>query len=87
MPTWKLSNKAWDALDELRVGTADATMFRNATIILMSSVGRSKTLIAHDLGCSTSTVDIMRRRFRQRGLAGLVPAKPTGRRSRATPEY
>lgn len=87
MPTWKLSNKEWDALDELRFGTADATVFRNATIILMSSVGRSKTLIAHDLGCSASTVDIMRRRYRQRGLAGLVPAQPTGRPSRATPEY
>lgn len=87
MPTWKLSNKEWDAVDELRFGTADAAVFRNATIILMSSVGRSKALIAHDLGCSTSTVDIMRRRYRKQGRAGLLPAKPTGRRSRATPEY
>lgn len=87
MAAWKLSNKEWDALDELRFGTADAAVFRNATIILMSGVGRSKTSIAHDLGCSTSTVDIMRRRYRQQGLPGLVPGKPPGRTSRATPAY
>jgi transposase len=87
MSALKLSNKEWDALDELRFGTADASVFRNATIILMSGVGRSKTSIAHDLGCSTGTVDIIRRRYRQSGLEGLTPRKPTGRTSRATPAY
>lgn len=87
MSAWKLSNKEWDTLDELRFGTADAAVFRNATIILMSGVGRSKTSIACDLGCSTSTVDVIRRRYRQKGAPGLVPGKPPGRTSRATSMY
>ena len=87
MSAWKMSNREWDALDELRFGTGDAAVFRNATIILMSGVGRSKPSIANDLGCSIGTVDIIRRRYRQHGLTGLVPAKPPGRRSRATAEY
>jgi transposase len=87
MSAWKLSNKEWDALDELRFGTGDAAVFRNATIILMSGVGRSKPSIANDLGCSIGTVDIIRHRYRQRGLAGLVPGKPPGRTSRATVAY
>jgi len=53
----------------------------------MSATGRSKALIAHDLGCSVGTVDIMRKRYRQDGLDGLIPSKPPGRPSRATPEY
>jgi transposase len=87
MSAWKLSNKEWDALDELRFGTGDAAVFRNATIILMSGVGRSKPSIANDLGCSIGTVDNIRHRYRLRGLAGLEPRKPPGRTSRATPAY
>ena len=87
MSAWKLSGKEWDALDELRFSTTDAAVFRNATIILMSAVGRSKPSIAHDLGCSIGTVDNVRKHYRQRGLPGLVPRKPPGRTSRATPEY
>jgi hypothetical protein len=30
---WKLSNKEWDAVDELRFSTKEAAVFRNATII------------------------------------------------------
>jgi transposase len=87
MAAWSLSNKEWDALDRLRFGTSDAAVFRNATIILMSAVGRSKASIAYDLGCSIGTVDIARQRYRQGGLEGLIPGKPSGRVSRATPEY
>jgi transposase len=87
MTAWKLSTKEWDALDELRFSTGDATIFRNATIILMSAVQRSKASIACDLGCSPGTVDIIRRRYREQGLTGLIPAKPSGRPSRATSEY
>jgi transposase len=87
MAAWTLSDKHWDALDNFRFGTADATVFRNATIILMSAVGRSKFSIAHDLGCCPATVDNVRRRYRQDGLAGLQPIKPTGRPSAATPLY
>jgi transposase len=87
MAAWSLSDKAWDALDQLRFGTTDAAVFRNATIILMSAVGRSKASIAHDLGCSVGTIDIIRKRYRRDGLDGLIPGKPPGRASRATPEY
>jgi len=87
MAAWSLSADEWDALDRLRFSTSDATVFRNATIILMSGEGRSKASIAYDLGCSIGTVDIARQRYRQSGPEGLIPGKPSGRVSRAGPEY
>lgn len=87
MARWKLTDKQWDTLDELRFSTTDVAVFRNATIILMSGVGRSKQSIAKELGCSPATVDNVRRRYREQGPRGLVPRKSSGRRSRATPEY
>ena len=87
MAAWSLSGDEWDALDRLRFSTADAAVFRNATIILMSAVNRSKVSIAFDMGCSIGTVDIARQRYRQSGPEGLIPGKPPGRQSRATPEY
>jgi len=83
----KLSEKEWDALDALRFSTTNAAVFRNATVILMTDVGRSKVSIADDLGCSPATVDNVRKRYREQGLAGLEPRKSPGRRSRATSEY
>ena len=85
--TWTLSDKEWDALDKLRFSTVDVAVFRNATIILMSGAGRSKTSIAGDLGISVGTVDNIRKTYRQEGLAGLRPGKPPGSQSRATPAY
>jgi len=41
MAAWSLSDDEWDALDRLRFSTSDATVFRNATIILMSGEGRA----------------------------------------------
>jgi transposase len=87
MAAWNLSRGEWDALDELRFSTIDKSVFRNATIILMSAAGRSKPSIAADLGCSVGTVDLVRKAYRQRGTAGLLPGERTGRKSRATPEY
>lgn len=87
MKAWKLSNKQWDELDHLRFSTADADVFRSATIILMSAAGGSKASIANDLGCCLGTVDNVRKRYRERGLAGMVRRKPPGRRPRATPQY
>jgi transposase len=87
MAAWDLDDSAWDALDELRFSTNDADVFRNATMILMTGVGRSKFDIAEDLGCSAATVDNVRKRYRERGLEGLQRRKPPGRMSRATPEY
>jgi transposase len=84
---WTLSDTEWEALDKLRFSTVEAAVFRNATIILMSAVGRSKASIAGDLGISVGTVDNIRKAYRQTGVAGLRPGKPPGARSRATPEY
>lgn len=83
----KLTDAAWDALDHPRFGTANAEVFRNATIILMTSVGRSKTSIVQDLGCSPGTVDNVRKRYRDRGLEGLKRRKPPGPKPRATEAY
>ena len=85
----RLTRQQWDELDALRFSTTDKVVFRNATMILMSDVevGRTKASIAKDLGCSVGTVDFVRGRYRREGIAGLRPKKPTGRPSRATPEY
>jgi transposase len=87
MAAWTLTDEQWDALDKVRFSTTDKTVFRNATVILMSAVGRSKVSIAHDLGCCSATVDNIRKHYRQRGVAGLQPRKPPGRTSAATPAY
>lgn len=87
MAAWTLTDEQWEALDKVRFSTTDATVFRNATIILMSAVGRSKFSIAHDLGCCPATVDNIRKQYRQRGLTGLQRRKPPGRISAATPSY
>jgi transposase len=87
MAGWKLDDAKWDALDELRFTTNDADVFRNATVILMTGVGRSKFDIAKDLGCSPATVDNVRKRYREHGLQGLERRSPPGRTSRATPAY
>src|SRR5260221_13011332 len=87
MAAWKLRPEDWDALDKLRFSTMDVSVFRNATIILMTTVGRSKQSIGAELGCCPATVDNIRQRYRQQGLAGLKRRKPPGRKSQATPEY
>ena len=76
MAAWDLDDAEWDALDELRFSTSDADVFRNATVILMTGVGRSKFEIAEDLGCSPATVDNVRKRYRERGLEGLQRVPP-----------
>lgn len=87
MKKWELSEQEWEALDHLRFGTTEAAVFRNVTIILMTAVGRAKTSIAQDLGCSPATVDNVRQRYRQHGREGLRRRSPPGRPSRATAEY
>ena len=87
MAAWTLTEDQWDELDRLRFSTRDARVFRNATIILMSAAGRSKTGISGTLGCSPATVDNIRAAYRRKAIDGLKPASPPGRTSRATPEY
>jgi transposase len=73
--------------ERLRRDDHRAAVFRNATIILQSADGRSKAESSQALGCSTSTVDRVRRAYLGEGLAGLLPVKPPGRPPRATPEF
>ena len=62
MSTWELREQEWEALDRLRFTTTEAAVFRNATSILMTGVGRAKASIAQDLGWSPATVDNVRQR-------------------------
>jgi putative transposase len=87
MTRWKLMDAEWEALDQCRFSTTDAEVFRNATIILMSGVGRSKFSIAEDLGCCAATVDNVRKRYREWGVDGLKRRKPPGPKPRATAAY
>ena len=85
--TMTLTERQWDELDRVRMGTASADIFRNCTIILMSAMGRSKASISKDLGCCTDTVARVRRLYRQGGIKALHPVKPPGRPTRATPQF
>jgi transposase len=76
-----------ESLERLRSDTRQAVVFRNATIILQTAAGSSKAELSQALGCSISTIDRVRRAYRQRGPAGLLPVKPPGRPSAATPGY
>jgi transposase len=89
MGVFKLSDKQWNELDRLRFSAGEAKVFRNCLMILMSDVGvgRSRNSIAEELGCSPGTVDGVRKRYREQGIAGLTPRKSTGRPPRVTPQY
>jgi putative transposase len=82
-----LSDVERESLERLRSGNNQALVFRNATVILQTAEGRSKAELSRVLGCSISTIDRVRRAYRRDGLAGLLPVKPPGRPSRATPEF
>ena len=83
----RLSNAQFDELDELRSSTRSAEVFRNCTIILLSSGGHTIAGIAELLGCSSETVKRIRRCYRCGGVAALQPDKPPGRPSTATADF
>jgi transposase len=83
----KLGDNQVDQLDRLRFSTNSADVFRNCLIILMSDAGDTIAFIARRLGCTTFTVNRVRRLYRQAGIDALRPLKPPGRPSRATPEF
>ena len=64
----KLSDKEVDQLDSLRFRTDSADVFRNCLIILMSDAGDTIAAIARRLGCTTFTVNRIRRVYRQAGI-------------------
>ena len=82
-----LSDSQRQALELLRSETKDARVYRNATIILLTADGQPEPALARALGCSGSTIDRVRQPYRRAGLDGLIPTKPPGRPSRATPGY
>ena len=83
----KLTEAQWDELDRVRFSTPSAKVFRNCLIVLKSDLGQTIASIAQELGCGTDTVVRVRRLYRQGGVQALRPQKPSGRPSRATPEF
>jgi len=83
----KLTPEQWDELDNLRLRTPSADVFRNCLIILMSDSSDTIAVIARHLGCGTDTVIRVRRLYRNGGVNALYPIKPPGRPCRATPEF
>jgi transposase len=83
----KLTEAQWDELDRLRFTTPSAKVFRNCLIVLKSDLGETIASIADELGCGTDTVIRVRRLYRHGGAKALYPEKPSGRKSRATPEF
>jgi transposase len=63
----------------LRSQTAPARDVARARIVLLSAQGLSGVAIAERVGCSEPTVILWRRRYAQRGLAGLDDAARSGR--------
>ena len=83
----KLTEEQWDELDRVRSTTDSADVFRNCLIILMSDSRDTIAAIARRLGCGTDTVVRIRRLYRKGGVKALLPIKPPGRPSRATPAF
>jgi len=83
----KLTEEQWNELDKLRFSAKSADVFRNCLIVLMSDSSDTIGSIAERLGCGTDTVVRVRRLYCKGGIAALHPIKPTGRPSRATPEF
>lgn len=84
---WSISEAERSALEALRSSTKDRRVIRNASVILLSGPRHTKHWIAEQLACSPATVDIVRRKYRQQGLAGLQGSGRCGRPSRATFTY
>src|SRR5262245_8911120 len=83
----RLTDAQFDELDDLRSSTRCADVFRNCTIILLSSGGHTLGSVAELLGCSPETVKRVRKRYRQGAAKALEPDKPPGRPSAATADF
>jgi transposase len=62
-----------------RAGTTEQRMAMRARIVLRAAEGAANVEVARELGVSIPTVLLWRRRFRERGLAGLEDAPHPGR--------
>ena len=56
-----------------------AALVRRARVVLMSAEGHSNSAIAQALDTSAPTIGTWRKRYLQRGIAGLYAEKPPGR--------
>ena len=83
----KLTDAQWDELDRMRFSCRSKAVYRNCMILLFSHSSENIKSIAKRVGCGYDTVVRVRRLYRQFGIAGLQPAKPKGRPSRATKEF
>jgi transposase len=83
----RLTYAEQDALDDLRLRTPSADVFRNCLIILLSNSPETIPSIAERLRCSPETVKRIRKLYRMGGIDALYPVKPPGRPSRATPRF
>jgi len=62
-----------------RAGTTEQRLAMRARIILRAAEGAANNAVARELGVSIPTVLLWRRRFKERGLAGLEDAPHPGR--------
>jgi transposase len=83
----KLTEEQRNELDQLRLRTPSADVFRNCLIILMSDSRETIASIARRLGYGADTIVRVRRLYRKGGIKALYPIKPPGRSCRATPEF
>jgi transposase len=83
----RLTYAEQDALDDLRLRSTSADVFRNCLIILLSNSPDTIPSIAERLRCSPETVKRIRKLYRMGGINALHPIKPPGRPSRATPRF
>ena len=74
----KLSDNEFDQLDRLRFSTDSADAFRNCLIILMSDAGDIIVSIAERVGCTTFTVNRVRRLYRAGGIELCGPSSLQG---------
>jgi putative transposase len=76
----KLSEAERSELQSLaRSRALPAALVRRARVVLMSAEGHSNSAIAQALDASAPTVGTWRKRYLQRGIAGLYGERPTGR--------
>src|SRR3989304_2412561 len=79
-PPLAVSESEAEALRTMtRAGTTEQRTAMRARIILRASEGTAHVEIADELGVSVPTVLLWRRRFKERGLAGLADAPHPGR--------
>jgi len=79
-PPLAVSQPEAETLREItRAGTSEQRMVMRARIILRAAEGAANVEVARELGVSIPTVLLWRRRFKERGLAGLADAPHPGR--------